>query len=88
MAFEDFVPYFGFIAASFTLSCLSTVCWFRQRALVQRIQERIAIVEQRPLQQIHVLAQDTGYGQAYQPAPTAPPAYYLPPAPQYGTNVI
>ena len=88
MAFEEFAPYFGFMAATFALSCLSTVCWFRQRAIVQRLQERIVSVEQRPLQQIQVLAQDTGYGQAYQPVPSAPPVYYPPIAPQYGTNIV
>ena len=91
MAFEDLVPYFGFIAASFALSCLSTVCLFRQRSAIQQLQQRITTVEQRPLQQIQVLAQDTGYGQAYQPVPSAPPMYYLPPAPttaQYRPNVV
>ena len=91
MGFEDYAPYFGFVAASFALSCLSTVCWCQQRKTVQRLQERLVAVEQRPFQQIQLLAQDTGYGQAYQPvptAPTAPPVYYPPIAPQYGTNIV
>jgi len=90
MAFEEFAPYFGLLAASLALSCLSTMCWIHQGRRIRGLQDRIISIEQRPLQQIQVIAQDTGYGQAYQPVPlpTAPPAYYLPSAPAYGTNVI
>lgn len=93
MGVEEFAPYFGVIVASFALSCLSTVCWCRQRRQLQQLQERIIAVEQRPLQQFQLLAHDTGYGQAYNPVPIAPPAptYYAPPAPSapyYGTNVV
>lgn len=91
MSFDEIAPYFGVVALSFAMSCLSTICLFRQNARIQRLQERLASVEIRPFQQIQLLAHDTGYGQAYTPAPTAPPTYYPPPPPtavQYGTNIV
>lgn len=95
MAFEDIAPFLGILGLSIAMSCLSTVCWFRQTVAMNRLQQRLVSIEQRPIQQFQLLAQDTGYGQAYQPAPTAPPppapVYYapsLPPTNHYGTNVI
>jgi hypothetical protein len=99
MAFEDIAPFLGILGLSVAMSCLSTVCWFRQTVAMNRLQQRLVAIEQRPIQQFQLLAHDTGYGQAYQyPLPTAPtlpnappppaPVYYAPPQNQYGTNVI
>ncbi len=92
MAFEDIAPFLGILGLSIAMSCLSTVCWFRQTVAMNRLQQRLVAIEQRPIQQFQLLAQDTGYGQAYQPVATAPPPpapiYYAPPTNQYGTNVV
>jgi hypothetical protein len=95
MALVDIAPFLGILGLSVAMSCLSTICWFRQSARVQELQRRVVSIEQRPIQQFQLLAQDTGYGQAYQPVATAPPPpapiYYTPPLPptnHYGTNVV
>jgi hypothetical protein len=100
MALVDIAPFLGILGLSVAMSCLSTICWFRQSARVQELQRRVVSIEQRPIQQFQLLAQDTGYGQAYQyPLPTVPatpsappaPIYYAPPLPptnHYGTNVV
>ncbi len=76
----------GTIAASVLLSCINVGCWCRQRRRIQTLEQRVSMLETRPVQQIRLVTQETGYGQAFYP----PPTYHPPPAPSapYETRII